>query len=265
MEAKSQSIVELVFDERLKTFLKKAKLNLKMLLIDLQNADLFTAMDIQNEIRKYFIKHGSELTYVNPKFRLSTHAPSQPVLFALFIHLIADMDLCDEINHAMLQINENSITVGCKNITFTDNNIFVNCACSHSVKLHNVYVITNTMTNMKCYAGCSCIFKSELITKDTLKRINSELKNTQYYKDMIFRKKYPNNNCDICQIYHLNIDANRCDECRHTHCGLNSCKNVKLRQYKICFPCNSIIKKTGTCECCSKAIDSRYTICYNCR
>jgi hypothetical protein len=266
---RKQSIVELVFDDKLVSFIEEMQTTFRRELIILSNytTEIDDSMKLQEELRVFMIRNQHKLTFTSPTFRLSKHPPSHPVLFALFIHVISDISLCRTINDAMLQIDAQSLSCPASWLEYDEDNIVKGtCGCGHgNINIENLYIVTNYETQLRCFVGCGCIKKHELITKDILKQFKKEVKSMGYCVERNYQKDHPDQRCDICTKPHKNDTLNRCNPCRIGRC--DGCSRSIDTKYNRCYSCNEKrYQKELTSKCleCKVPIKRNFTRCYGC-
>ena len=238
-QMKEQSMVELVFDDNLISFVKEIqrKYMKELIILSQYTTDIDSCMNIQEELREYMIRNQHKVTFSSPTFRLSKHPPSHPVMFALFIHIIADISLCNSINDAMLQIDNQSLNSPSRWLDYdADNIIKGTCGCGHgNINIENLYTVTNYETQFRCFVGCDCINKHELVTKDILKEFKRKVKESKYCVERAYQKANPDKRCDRCEKPHKNNHINRCDKCRKGRC--DGCNTMITPIFDNCYPC----------------------------
>lgn len=274
MNDPTESLVELVFDDKLVLFVKEIQTEFMSELREMSKSnseyehDLEGGMEIQETLRAYMIKNQHKLTFASPTFRLSKHPPSHPVLFALFIHIISDISLCHTINDAMLQLDSTALDSPARWFDYNDEGDEKKgvCGCGKkNINIENLYIITNSNTQLRCFVGCDCIQKHKLITKDVLKEFKKEVKSMPYCVERDYQKKHPNQRCDVCTKPHKNADLNRCQPCRIGRC--DGCSRSIDPKYNRCYSCNDKQYKsllTNNCIDCNCPIKSNFTRCYTC-
>ena len=291
IKSKKTSPIELVFDNKLVLFIKDTKEIFKdeLFCLSLNTTEFSSSMEIQRKIRNYIIKNQDKITMIPSTFRLSTGIRSYPVMFALFIHIISNINLCNEINDCMRQIHQTKLISPVTNLEYDEDAIsqsYSECACGHTCNIENIFLVTNIHTLLKCYIGCDCILKKELVTKEILKIYKDDVKNTPYCINKKYHKDHPDQpRCDICNKLHRNTDLNRCNPCRIGRC--NGCKQDIDKKYELCLHCyqckypnkccdickiphsNTDLNRCnpcriGRCNGCKQNIDQKYELCYFC-
>ena len=267
------SFVELVFDDKLVSFTKDAKLKFNRELIilsqelnEVSRNHVQKCMEIQEAIREYMIKNQYNLTFVKDTFRLSKRPPSHSTLFALFMCIMSDIDECSSFDDVMYQIDSDNLECSALLLEYEEDDANEGaCACGHRVILENIYVINNYYTGLKSWVGCDCVNKNKLVTKEAIQQLKNNIKNSKYCVEKAYQKANPDKRCDTCKKPHKNANINRCDGCRKGRC--DGCDKNIVAPYKVCYGCHARGNKTeliGKCLQCKSTIKGNYTYCFRC-
>ena len=185
------NITNVKFDEDLIKFIEgvKSKINMS----DLESRDFKTLQDIQEDIREEMIKLQFMLNFDSESITLTKSYKSHPDFFALMLATISDLKKCKNWNHVIQQNIDDSrhdkgITLAGFENDIEDDIAELSgykCACNHSCKPMNQYLITNQFTNLQLLIGEDCILKNKILNADDMKNLRKKRDYDKNYKKLI--------------------------------------------------------------------------------
>ena len=175
------NLTTIVFDEKLKNFILKAKKNVDLTSLFTSKSTVDDILDTQSELRNYFVEKQYKGMLENGKIlKLNSH--QNPNFYALMLLLISNVEDYDNWGNIMSLIKkQTSLTdykskairekIGSilidKNIAST-NSEFI-CACGKFLCSGEMLKITNIETNMSLLLGNTCINKNKIASTKELR------------------------------------------------------------------------------------------------
>jgi hypothetical protein len=185
------NITNIKFDEDLIKFIERvrSKINISCL----ESRDFTTLQDIQEDIREEMIKSQFMLNFDSESITLTRSYKSHPDFFALMLVMISNLTKCKNWNDVIQQNIDDSrhdkgITLaGFENDVEDDIGELVGhkCACNHSCKPMNQYLINNKFTNLHLLIGEDCILKNKILNADDMKNLRKKREYDKNYTKLI--------------------------------------------------------------------------------
>lgn len=279
------SVVDIIFDENLKSFISELQYVFSM-----KGDRLYQdKLDEEQCMREYFVNNQHRLNFTSKKYKLNLKLTKcYPTFFALQILGICDMNRCNSIDDAIKQVvetmqyfielSENGKRDEVCIVDDNENDEWGNCCCGQSCKLGNMFWIHNEYTKRRCIIGSACIFKHNLIERKQLNAIvrgRKKKKNDKKEEERL-GKLSPEEREEEERIKRCKEDKKHereskkherenkkktCEKCHTVHDTVIN-RDIKEKVIRYCDKC------FATCDKCTNPITENYRcstrLCYTC-
>lgn len=217
------NVTTIIFNDKLKDWINELIIYFgddMEILSEFNGYELQEILDFQAYIRTVFIQK-QYINMLSNGAKLTSHCVNYSNIFALFMLLICDnINDCNYWGDVMTNIKKKT-AIDYLDLHDTPIEYNLNCLCGKSVTVE-LYLIVNTKTNMKLYAGCICIWKSGIATKQELEKIkrnklkDNELKKKQKIQDAknaeimkIWKEKTRIQQLEIQELHNMSNEENQ--------------------------------------------------------